>query len=218
MAFLKGDVDTALLRLRSYVRNYKNEQNYHNALFKIATIHYSRQEFDSAGYYYGLASKDNRLQRDALRNQIICYKKSQNWQRAINAAWDILPLISIEEEAEIRFELGYAYLRDGKGGEAIKHLKRAVESVSTPEHLYWLAEAYLSKADFIRSLYQYQKIVHQFPHDEMWTPTAQYKSGIVLEFMDQFDESKKIYKQLINTRGLGDTWGAEAQKRLEKME
>ncbi|UCG91975.1 MAG: hypothetical protein JSV97_13100, partial [candidate division WOR-3 bacterium] len=62
------------------------------------------------------------------------------------------------------------------------------------------------------------KIVHQFPHDEMWTPTAQYKSGIVLEFMDQFDEAKKIYKQLINKRGLGDTWGAEAQKRLEKME
>ncbi len=218
VALLKGDGDTALLRFRSYVKNFKNEQNYHNALFKIATIHYSKQEFDSAGYYYGLASKDNRLQRDALRNQIICYKKSQSWQKEISAAWDILPLIPIDEESEIRFELGYAYLRDGKVGEAIKHLKTAVESASTPEHHYWLAEAYLSKGDFIRALYQYQKIANLFPHDEMWAPTAQYKSGIVLEFMDQFNEAKKIYKQLINDRGLGDTWGAEAQKRLEKME
>ena len=30
-----------------------------------------------------------------------------------------------------------------------------------------------------------------------------------------FDEAKRVYKQIIKKRGIGDTWGIEAQKRLE---
>ena len=217
-SFLQGEIDTAFNRFRFYIGQFKNEQNYYNALFKIATIHYLKQEFDSAGYYYGLASKDNLLQHDALRNQLICYKKSENWQKAINIGMKMLSFVSGDEESEIQFELGYALLRFAKLRQAIDHLKRAVGLTSIPEHHYWLAEAYLAKGDFIRALYRYQKIVNLFTGDEMWAPTAQYKTGIVFEFMDELDEAKRIYQLIIKTRGLGDTWGAEAQKRLEAME
>jgi TolA-binding protein len=109
-------------------------------------------------------------------------------------------------------------LRSGNAKDAIEYLKNAASSNSTPEYHYWLGESYLSKGDFIRALYQYQKIIELFPKDEMWAPFARYKTGIVFEFMDEFDEAKRVYKEIIKKRGIGDTWGIEAQKRLEILE
>jgi hypothetical protein len=51
----------------------------------------------------------------------------------------------------------------------------------------------------------------------MWEPTAEFKSGLALEFMDKTAEAKKLYEGIIKRRGKGDVWGAEALKRLELM-
>ena len=73
--FLQGKIDTALVRFGFYIDNLRDAKNYYNALFKVATINYLQEDYDSAGYYYGLASKDSSLQHAALQNQLICYKK-----------------------------------------------------------------------------------------------------------------------------------------------
>ena len=216
--FLQGKVDTALNRFVYYVDDFRGGKEYYKAAFKIATINYLRQEFDNAAYYYGLASMDELLRNDALQNQLICYKKSGNWDRTVETGKKILQSITDDKELDIQFEIGYAYLRSGNAKDAIEYLKNAASSNSIPEYHYWLGESYLAKADFIRALYQYQKIIELFPKDEMWTPTAEYKTGIVFEFMDEFDEAKRVYKEIIKKRGIGDTWGTEAQKRLETIQ
>lgn len=146
---------------------------------------------------------------------MICYKKAEDWDRAAETGKKILKSVSGDWELDIQFDIGYAYLRSGNAKDAIKYLKMTVASKPNPEFHYWLGESYLAKADFIRALYQYQKIIELFPKDEMWTPTAEYKTGIIFEFMDDFDEAKRVYKQIIKKRGIEDTWGIEAQKRLE---
>jgi len=213
--FLQGKVDTALNRFVYYIDDFRGGKEYYKAAFKIATINYLRQDFDTAAYYYGLASEDDSLCNDAFQNQMICYKKAEDWDRAVETGKKILKSVSGDWELDIQFDIGYAYLRSGNAKDAIKYLKMTVVSKPNPEFHYWLGESYLAKADFIRALYQYQKIIELFPKDEMWTPTAEYKTGIIFEFMDDFDEAKRVYKQIIKKRGIGDTWGIEAQKRLE---
>ena len=137
---------------------------------------------------------------------------------AIDVGKEIISFIPGEMESGVRFEIGYAFLRSGKIKEAIHYLEVATRLEPTPEHHYWLGEAYFSKGDLVRALYRYQKITNDFSDDKMWSPIAQYKTGIVLEFMEEFDEAKKIYNEIIEDRGLGDIWGAEAQKRLEELE
>ncbi len=216
--FLQGDTETALSRFTSYINNFEDGKDYYTAFFKIASINYVKQEFDTAAYYYGVASHDDSLHYDALYNQLICYKKSGNWDGVVETGRKILPLVLIDEEADVRFEIGYALLRSGNTREAIEYLKMAANVEPNPEFYYWLGEAYLGKGDFMRALYQYHKIIELFPQDEMWTPTSLYKTGIVFEFIDELDEARKIYKQIIKKRGSGDTWSIEAQKRLEEME
>lgn len=216
--FLQGKIDTALSRFIYYVDNLQGGEEYYKAIFKIATINYLKQEFDTAAHYYGIASEDDSLHYDAIQNQLICYKKSGNWYQAVETGKKILPFVSGDGESDIRFEIGYAYLRAGDVRDAVEYLRMAASIKSSPEFFYWLGEAYLAKGDFIRALYQYQKIVELFPEDKMWTPTAHYKIGIVFEFMDELDEAKKVYKMIIKKRGIGDTWGIEAQKRLEEIE
>jgi len=216
--FLRGEIDTALNRFALFVNSRKTGREFYTAAFKIATIHYLKSQFDKASYYYGLASEDDSLRYDALSNQLICYKKSADWEKAIEVGKRMLSAVSEAEKPDIQFDIGYAYLRSGAARTAIDHLKSAADAESSPEFYYWLAEAYLATGDFMRALYQYQKVVHLFPGDEMWTPTALYKTGVVFEFMNEMDEAVRIYEQLIRERGIGDTWGIEAQKRLKEIE
>jgi TolA-binding protein len=216
--FLQGEIDTAQARFNLYIKNFEDAENYYKALFKIATIHYAQEHYDSAGYYYSRASVDTTLRLDALQNQLVCYKKAAYWDRVIEVGSQMLEIVDENAEASVRFDIGYALLRAGKPKYAIEQLDIAARHASTPENYYWLGEAYLAKGDLVRAFYQYQKIVDDFPKDDMWYPTALYKTGIILELIDDLDAARKVYEKMIKTRGLEDIWGAEAQKRLETLE
>ncbi len=215
--FLRGEIDTAFSRFKLYFSNRQAGREFYKAAFKMATIHYLKSQFDTAAYYYGLASEYDSLRHDALGNQLVCFKKSGDWEKVIESGRSILQNLSEGEKADTRFDIGYAYLRSGAARNAIEHLKFAAVAQPSPEFLYWLAEAYLTTGEFVKALYQYRKIVHLFPKDKMWTPTALYKTGIVFEFMNETNEAKRIYEKIIRERGVGDTWGIEAQKRLKEM-
>ncbi len=216
--FLKGQADTALYKFQLFADELRESEVYPRAMFKVATIKYLGHEFDSAAYYYSLASKDDALRLDALQNQLICYKKTGNWSMVVKTGRKILPMTSGDEEVEVQFEIGYGFLRSGRTREAVDYLTNAAKSKPSPEFYYWLAEAYVAKGDFSRALYQYLRIVDLFPADEMWTPTAEYKIGIAFELMEEFKEAKKVYNGIIRRRGAQDTWGIEAQKRMEIIE
>ncbi len=217
VSFQAGVYDTALVRFRRFVRSYPSSSRYCPALFKLATIFHMAGDFDSAGFYYGRAARDTALQHDALQNQIISFKKAETWGEEIKAAQRFLPVALEAERPETYFELGYAYLRLGNYRRCIEYLERAVRAGAKPEFHYWLAEAYLGRGDFIRALYHYQVIVAKFPKDEMWGPTAEFKCGLALEFLDALEEARTLYAGIIKRRGAADVWGSEAAKRLELL-
>jgi tetratricopeptide (TPR) repeat protein len=217
-SFLNNEMDIAAQRFATYVTSFPNGARLHDALFKIATLNYLQQEYDSAAYYYGLASKDEDLLLDALRNQLISYKKAGDWPGVIRTGLEILWSGVENEEADVNFDIGYAFLRIGKVKEAIEYFIGASQIASDPRYYYWLGEAYLSKGDFPRAFYSYRKVIDLHPEDEMWVPTAQYKTGIVLELMDEIDAARAIYQKIVRDKGASDPIGAEANFRLQQIE
>jgi len=216
-SFMSNEMDSALHRFRYYVANFSRGENFHEALFKIATLHYLMEEYDSAGYYYGLACEDDALLRDAIQNQLISYKKAGNWPQVISTGEKVLSLVSDEDLVDVHFEIGYAYLRAGRVHEAVENLRFAARAKTEPSYYYWLGEAYLGKGDFSRAFHSYQKIIDIFSDDEMWAPTARYKSGIALELLDEREAARKVYEKLIRERGIRDPIAAEANLRLERL-
>lgn len=217
VSFQAGAYDTARSRFQQLLRAFPTGERAAAARFKLASIMYMIGDFDSAGVYYGLAAQDSVLQRDARRNQMISLKKAEAWAEEIEAAQRFLPVAPDSAKAEVLFEIGYAYLRRGDFRRSIDYLKKAAAGRGNPEFHYWLAEAYLGRGDFIHALYHYQTIVAKFPGDEMWAPTADFKCGLTLEFLNALDEARTRYLSIIKKRGSADIWGAEAAKRLEMM-
>ena len=218
VSFLNNEMDSASQRFASYVASFPDGVRLHNALFKIATLNYLEQEYDSAAYYYGLASKDENLHLDALRNQLISYKKAGDWPGVIRTGLEILWSVEENGEADVHFDIGYAYLRIGKVKEAVEYFVSASQIESDPRYYYWLGEAYLGKGDFPRAFYSYRKVIDLHPEDETWVPTAQYKTGIVLELMDELDAARAIYQEIVRYKGVSDPIGAEANFRLQQIE
>jgi TolA-binding protein len=215
---LQGQVDTALFRFKQVMDRIQPGRPYYLSTFKCATIHYLKENFDSAAYYYGIAKADDSLKVDALQNQMICYKKAAEWKGVMVSAEELLSYIHDDSIADIYFEYGYAQLRYGDFREAIDNFHAALRVFSSPEYHFWLAETFLARGSFERALYHYRTIMDQFPKDEMWTPTAWYKVGITLEFMDELEEARSLYHDIIKKRGASDTWGVEAQKRLDILQ
>jgi len=213
-AFYNNEMDTALYRFEYYTDHFRKGSHFHDALFKIATLNYLQEHYDSAAYYYGLASDDQDLMVDALQNQLISYKKAGNWPMVISTGWKIMGA-SDKEEADVRFEIGYASLRAGKVNDAIENLQIASRLKPDPGYYYWLGEAYLTKGDFARAFHSYQRIADLYAGDDMWAPTARYKTGIVLELLDELDAAREVYKKIVKERGINDPIGAEADTRLK---
>ncbi|MBE0432181.1 tetratricopeptide repeat protein [candidate division WOR-3 bacterium] len=217
VTLLNNDMDAALQRFRSYAERFPRGRHFHDALFKIATLNFLSEQFDSAAVYYGLASADQGLMADALENQLISYKKAGRWSMVIGTGLKISKTSSQEREADIRFEIGYASLRAGRAADAIENLRIATRLRPEPSYYYWLGEAYLGKGDFAAAFHSYQKILDSYGDDEMWAPTAQYKTGIVLELLDELDAAQHVYEKIMKQRGVNDPIGAEADTRLKML-
>ena len=217
-SFLNNDMETATQRFASYLTEYPDGERVRDVFFKVATLNYLQEDYDSAAYYYGLASDDGDLVIDALRNQLISYKKAGDWPGVISVGQRMLVSGLELDMADIHFEIGYAFLRSGKIKQATENLVAASRLRSDPRFYYWLGEAYLSKGDFARAFYSYRKVVDRHADDEMWVPTAQYKTGIVLELMDETEAAKAVYEKIIREKGAADPIGAEAQIRLRQIE
>ncbi len=217
VAFCTENYAYAETCFHNFISRFKKNKYYYPALFKIGTLKYLKQSFDSAAYYYGLAAKDSMLRIEALQNQLLALKKSERWAELIDVGQMFIKICPDSMKPDYYFEIGYACLRAGLINQAIKNLKTAISLKSNVNYHYWLGEAYLGKGDFQRALYHYQKIVYNFKKDEMWYPTALFKTGLALEMLDEMKEAKEIYHRIIKERGTGDIWGNEAQKRLELL-
>lgn len=217
VAFCTENYAYAETCFHNFISRFKNNKYYYPALFKIGTLKYLKQSFDSAAYYYGLAAKDSILLIEALQNQLLALKKSERWAELIDVGQILINICPDSIKSDYYFEIGYACLRAGLINQAIKNLKTAISLKSNVNYYYWLGEAYLGKGDFQRALYHYQKIVYNFRKDEMWYPTVLFKTGLALEMLDEMKEAKEIYRRIIRERGTGDIWGNEAQKRLKLL-
>ncbi|MEO0205595.1 MAG: tetratricopeptide repeat protein [candidate division WOR-3 bacterium] len=215
--FRSSNYTLAETRFADFKKKFKNSKYYYQSLFKLGTLKYLKQEFDSAAHYYGLASNDSLLRIEAIQNQLIACKKAEKWQDVVEVGKRLIDIGPDSIKADAYFEIGYAFLRRGMIDNAVQHLILATKLKSLVDYNYWLAEAYLAKGDFARALYQYENIVNNFKKDEMWYPTAFFKIGLSLEMLGESQEAKKIYTTLIKERGATDVWGGEAQKRLELL-
>lgn len=217
VAFRNGEYDRAETNFSNFVKWFKNSKYYYPALFKIGTLKYLKQDFDSAAYYYSLSANDSILRIEALQNQLVSLKKTERWKEMVNIGKRLVEICPDSMKSDCYFEIGYACLRAGLINEAISNLKIATSLKSLVDYHYWLGEAYLGKGDFQRAIYHYQKIIYNFKKDAMWYPTALFKSGLALEMQDEIDEAIKIYQQIVRERGEKDVWSIEAQKRLELL-
>lgn len=217
IALLQGQMADALDRFREYAGLFPAGRHLHEVQFKIATLKFLVEEFDSAAVYYGLSAADPALAPDARENQLISYKKAGQWAMVIEAGRAMLSTARQEREADIRFEIGYASLRAGRANDAIEELQIAARLKPEPATFYWLGEAYLARADFAAAFHSFQQIIEAFANDEMWVPTAQYKTGVVLELLDERDAAREVYQRIVKTRGVNDPIGAEAEGRLKAL-
>ncbi|UCD20042.1 MAG: tetratricopeptide repeat protein [candidate division WOR-3 bacterium] len=215
-SFYVNEVDSALDRFKYYVDRFKQGRYFHDAIFKIATLNFLREDYDTAAYYYGLAGEDEEMRLDAYHNELISFKKGGDWPMVITTGLKILGAFK-QEEGDVRFEIGYASLRIGKLNDAIENLKTATRLKPDPSYYYWLGEAYLGKGDFTRAFHSYQRIADLYGSDEMWAPTARYKIGNMLELLDEVDAARRVYKNLVKERGANDPIGAEAEARLKSI-
>lgn len=114
-------------------------------------------------------------------------------------AYDNAFTLARRGEYDAAIEAFRGYLADCEGDENVANA------------LYWIGEGYFAQEEYIAATAEYEKLINQFPYspNKGW---ALYKLARCKQELDQKDEARRLYQQLIDE--YPDTFEAEQAEKL----
>lgn len=203
---------------QSFIKKNGESKRVYSIYFKLGTMYYFLKDYDNSIDYYLKASLDKSLRKDALQNIYVVYKEKGEVIKGIDYLIKLSELSeNREEKAEYEFRIGYAYFQLGKFPEALTSFKLAEEltekNEKKAEYTYWTGEALLAMGNFKKAAYEFLKVVELYGDVFMWRITAEAKTAMCYELMEEYEKAYVIYKKIIKERK-NDEWAQLARQRI----
>lgn len=188
------------------------------ALLKLGTISFSKEQFQqSLDYYYTVIRDDKTglLALDAAKNFAIVCKTIEEWQKAINAYNIILEKGGEGKlEGETIFNIAYCQFRDRQYNDAIPMFERAITLLDDremkAEAQFWIGESYANLGQYDRAATEYLKVGYYYPDMVQFVATAEIKLSDAYIKQGRIEAAKGVLERIINKYGRTSDWGRQA--------
>lgn len=221
----QGRQEDAMGILRGFISGFPASELLPAVYFKLGSLFYMQQEFDSAASYYtrGLNAPD--LRALALENLGKIARSQKEWDKA----FEYFELLA--EEATSSGERGKWYMELGvtayyalKFSQSITYFERALPLVTEdrPYLLYCTARSYAAFADsehLERAVALFLQCHEEFPQNR-WGLECWLQAGEGYVQLDRPEDARVIFSAILAERGENDPegFGIRANEALEKLQ
>lgn len=208
------------------LKNSKQKQISLEAMLKLGSIYFTKEEFNKAmQYYMAVINEDDtgKLAPTAAENYAILCKRIEQWEKAIKA-YELLQARWADSKlkAETGFNIAYCYYRDAKYYKAIEMFEKAIIDLKNEElkaeAQYWIGEAYFSIDNFEQAVSEFLKVGYAYPNQARWVQVAKLKAGEAYVKLGKTDKAKYIFEKIISQYGKKSDIGSEASIRLKALQ
>ncbi|TET21415.1 MAG: tetratricopeptide repeat protein [Candidatus Stahlbacteria bacterium] len=219
----QGRLEDAMGILKGFISDFSRSELLPAVYFKLGSLFYMQQEFDSSASYYRHTLTAPDLRPLALENLGKMARRQEEWDKALEY-FEILAeeVTSSEERGKWYMELGVTAYYASKFSQAITYFERAVPLVTEerPRLLYWTARSYAAFADperLERAVALFLQCHEEFPQDQ-WGLESWFQAGEGYIQLERYDDARVIFNAIVAERGENDPFGMRAQTALEKLQ
>jgi len=221
----QGRQEDAMDILKGFVFDFPRSELLSAVYFKLGSLFYMQQEFDSSASYYRHTLTAPDLRALALENLGKMARSQKEWDKALEY-FEILAeeSTSSEERGKWYMELGVTAYYALKFSQSITYFERAVPLVTEerPRLLYWTARSYAAFADperLERAVALFLQCHEEFPQDQ-WGLECWLQAGEGYVQLDRPEDARVVFSAILAERGENDPegFGIRANEALEKLQ
>jgi len=217
-------MDAAQSAFESSVRLAPESEWAAQSLYKLGQLHLRAQRHEAAQRTFArLASEhpSHSLAPDALRGEANAWRSLGRYDEASKVYHALLENYpQLEGGEKVLAQIAYCHHEMGQHDLAIASYRKVMPYLGDEDQAYaqfWIADSLEQLGRYDESAAEFLRIPYQFAEFGQLAVTAQLKAGGVYEKMGEREAAQRIYERVLSAHGAGSTWGAEAQKRLDRM-
>ena len=221
----RGGYEEAIAKLNTFAQTSPQSPIIDQVYFKLASAQFGAGNLHLAAENYTLAaeaSRDAGLRFGALKNVATVYQELEEYDKAAQA-WRRVTELFPEGEGiiEIFFNRGFCYGQAGRYEMAYEVYSRIPGIAENEEQQ---GRAHYWSGISLKNLGRCGEAVREFlrvPYlrtGGMWGVTAKLEAAACYEEIDELDQARDIYNDVISSHGAGSDWGRVAKEALDRLE
>jgi len=221
----QGRQEDAMDILKGFVSDFPRSELLPTVYFKLGSLFYMQQEFDSSASYYRHTLTAPDLRALALENLAKIARRQKEWDKALEY-FELLAeeSTSSEERGKWYLELGVTAYYGLKFSQSITYFEQALPLVTEgrPYLLYCTARSYAAFADpehLERAVALFLQCHEEFPQDR-WGLECWLQAGEGYVQLDKPEDARVVFSAILAERGENDPegFGIRANEALEKLQ
>ncbi len=209
------------------MQDYPNSAILPRVYVALGNIYYGVEKWDESVKYYKRVVDDTNADPSllpfAMSNLIETYETAGLFDAALTLTRKYLELYPNNEDSfDKKIKIGILYQRLGYNDQSVLHLQSLLDEAGSDlegEIRYYIAEANYNKGDYQQAILDFLKVPYLVTKKGKldWTANSLYMSGQSYEKMGRYDQALTMYQQIIDRRGIDETFKAAAKKEMDRV-
>jgi len=220
-------IEEALNILTEMPRRYPQHPMLAHVYLNLGDHYYRSQQYENALHAFKRTVELGReTDSDAtplgMRYLIRVYDSLRMYDAALHLTRDYIQRYpDAEDILQKRVQIGLFYMKLNEYGRAIevfRDVKKAADYETEAEIQYWIGSCFSSMGQFQQAVFEFMRVAYlSKPTKLPWATTALYEAGQAYLKLEQPDQAKKLFEQIVRREGGASDMGRIARERIEEI-
>ena len=225
VAAASGRLEPAVQAFERLMRTYPSSTLCQEAAFELGNVYLRSQYFEQAVDAFNRALEQDTTSRfvpDAMWNMTLSYENMQRFDSAVRTMRSFISRFPDHERIpRLHTKIGLDLNRLGEFRSAITAFEIALELVSGEDEAevrFNMGEAYFMMGNYQQAVVEWLKLAYHSQSQSDFAVTARYRAAMANERMGQYDDARRLYGQIITSRGPNSGMGRAAAMRMMALD
>lgn len=224
LAARNGDLATAREQLEAARRSEEPSTWVAEALYQLGSLASREGDHERARDLFARLHREfprHEKAPDALSAEALSWRRLSRYDEALERYHELLERYPDRPGSEkVLSNIAYCHHELGQYEVSLQAYRRVMPYLDQEGQAYaqfWIADSLAGLERYEEAAAAFLRIPYLYPDEGQLPVTAQLKAAEVYERMGNVESAVRLYQKVLANHGAGSQWGAEAQRRLDRL-